>query len=145
WNCYLKLVRRYAYPKPFARLLVRSAPLRNGQVVAGNVRWRAAIRGPMPSRIDFLVDGKPRWSDRRSPFAYAGGGPLRTLDLANGRHTLRVVAVGKTGHSAAQTIAVRVRNVPLALTTAGIRRWQRVSNVVSLRAAPTAPTRGLTV
>jgi hypothetical protein len=145
WRLYLKLVRSYAYPKPFKKLRVRSAPVYDGQVVAGNVPWKAVTTGPKATRVDFLLDGKLRWADRRAPFAFAGGRPLKTLGLRNGRHTLRVVAFGRSGHSAAHTISLRVQNRRLELTTAGLRRHQKVAGLVKLKAATTVPTPSLRV
>src|SRR5699024_4990643 len=111
----------------------------------GNVPWRARTTGPRTTQVEFLVDGKRRWTDHRAPFAFAGGRPLRTLALRNGTHTLKVVALGRSGHSAAHTIRLRVRNRRLELTTAGLRRHQKVAGVVKLRAATTVPTPSLRV
>jgi hypothetical protein len=145
WGLYLKLVRQYAYPKPFKKLRVRSAPVYDGQVVAGNVPWKAVTTGPRATRVDFLLDGRLRWTDHRAPFVFAGGRPLKTLGLRNGRHTLKVVAYGASGHSAAHTIALRVRNRRLELTTAGVRKHQKVAGIVTLKAATTVPTPSLRV
>jgi hypothetical protein len=145
WPLYLQLVRQYAFPKPFPKLRVASTTLSTGQTVAGNVPWRAETTGPKATRVDFLVDGKLRWSDHRAPFAFAGGRPLHTLALRNGKHRLRMVAYGRSGHSAGKTIVVRVLNRKLALTTAGIRKHATVAGVVRLRAATTVPTSGVRV
>jgi hypothetical protein len=114
-----------------------------GQTVSGNVPWGAETTGPKATRVDCLVDGKLRWSDHRAPFTFAAGRPLHTLALRNGRHALRMVAYGRSGHSAAKTITVRVLNRPLALTTAGIRKHATVAGVVLLKAATTVPTSGV--
>ena len=143
WPLYLDLVKQYAFPKPFPRLHVASTTMYAGQTVSGNVPWGAETSGPKATRVDFLVDGKLRWSDHRAPFTYAAGRPLHTLALRNGRHALRMVAYGRSGHSAAKTIAVRVLNRKLALTTAGIRRHATVAGVIRLKAATTVPTSGI--
>ena len=44
--------------------------------------------------VAYLVDGKVRWVDRIAPFAFAGGKPLNTLGLQNGKHVLEVRAYG---------------------------------------------------
>jgi N-acetyl-anhydromuramyl-L-alanine amidase AmpD len=140
WPLYIRLVKEYAYPKPFPKLYVSSTTLYAGQTIAGNVPWTAATSGPKPTRVDFLIDGKLKWTDHRAPFAFAGGRPLKTLGLKNGAHTLRLVAYGRTGHSAARTLKVRVLNRKLELTTAGLRTHARISGVVRLEAATTVPT-----
>jgi N-acetyl-anhydromuramyl-L-alanine amidase AmpD len=145
WPLYIKLVKRYAYPKPFPKLRVRSTTLHDGQTLAGNVPWKAKTLGPKATRVDFLIDGKLKWRDHRAPFAFAGGRPLKTLGLRNGRHRLQLVAYGRSGHSAAHEFRVRVRNRRLELTTAGIRKHARLSGIVKLRAATTVPTPAIKV
>jgi N-acetyl-anhydromuramyl-L-alanine amidase AmpD len=145
WPLYLKLVRQYAFPKPFPRLRVRSTTLHDGQTIAGNVPWRATTSGPRATQVDFLVDGRVKWRDHRAPFAFGGGRPLQTLHIGNGAHRLQLVALGRSGHSAATTLRIRVRNRRLELTTAGIRKHARVSGIVRLRAATTVPTPAIRV
>ncbi len=139
WPLYIRLVEEYAHPKPFPKLRVESTTLLDGQTVGGAVPWRAETTGPKPERVEFLIDGKRMWSDRRAPFTFAAGRPLKTLALKNGPHTLRLVAVGRSGHSAARTLRIRVLNKKLELTTSGVRSWARVSGVVKLRASTTVP------
>jgi N-acetyl-anhydromuramyl-L-alanine amidase AmpD len=143
WPLYLRLVKQYAYPKPFPKLRVASTTLYAGQTVAGNVPWKAETTGPKAIRVDFLVDGKLRWSDRAAPFAFAAGRPLKTLSLRNGRHTLKLVAYGRSGHSAARSLPIRVLNRKLELTTAGVRKHAHVAGVVRLKAKTTVPTPGV--
>jgi hypothetical protein len=140
WPLYLRLVRQYAYPKPFPKLRVRSKTLYAGQVVAGSVPWKARTTGPKATRVDFLIDGKLKWSDHRAPYVFAAGRPLKTLSLRNGRHTLKLVAYGRSGHSAAHAIRIRVLNRKLELTTAGVQKHARVAGVLKLKANTTVPT-----
>jgi N-acetyl-anhydromuramyl-L-alanine amidase AmpD len=140
WALYIRLVKGYAYPKPFPKLRVASTTLYAGQVVAGSVPWKATTTGPKATRVDFLIDGKRKWSDRKAPYVFAAGRPLQTLSMKNGRHTLKLVAYGRTGHSAARTIPVRVLNRRLELTTAGVREHAHLAGVVRLKAATTVPT-----
>ena len=132
WKLYLRLVRHYAYPAPPIR--VASATVYAGQTVTGKVPWGAAAKGPV-QRVDFLVDGKLRWSDRRAPFAYGTRGVLDTLPLPNGRHVLKLVAHGPNGGLAYRGLTVRVRNRPFVLTTAGVRRGAKVKGLVRFTAA----------
>jgi N-acetylmuramoyl-L-alanine amidase len=111
WGRYLKLVRRYAFPKPPVRLRVNAVVPR---IARGTVQWRARVRGPV-RRVDFLVDGKLRWRDRRAPFAFAGGRGWPTLGLTNGRHRLEVRAYGPRGSWTRRRLVVRVRNAPFSL------------------------------
>ena len=124
WARYLKLVRRYAYPKPPVRLRVNAVVPR---VARGTVQWRARVRGPV-HRVDFLVDGKLRWRDRRAPFAFAGGRGWRTLGLPNGRHRLELRAYGPRGSWTRRRLVVRVRNAPF--TVRAPRFAQTVTGVV---------------
>jgi N-acetyl-anhydromuramyl-L-alanine amidase AmpD len=140
WPLYLRLVKQYAYPKPFPKLRVASTTLYAGQVIAGSVPWKAVTTGPKATRVDFLVDGKLKWSDHRAPFVFAAGRPLKTLAMRNGRHTLKLVAYGRSGHSAARSLPIRVLNRKLELTTAGVARHARVAGVVKLRANTTVAT-----
>lgn len=141
WNLYLKLVRKYAFPTP--PISVTSATLRGGQRVAGSVPWRARTKGPV-RRVDFYVNGKLRWRSSRAPHVFAPGRGLNTFPLKNGRHLLEVRAFGPGNASARQRIAVHVRNAPFELTTAGIRRGDRVQGVLRFRAAArTAPVESI--
>jgi len=135
WNRYLKLVRRYAYPKPPVRLRVDAAVPR---VAAGTVQWRARVRGPV-KRVDFLVDGKLRWRDGRAPFAFAGGRGWRTLGLANGRHRLELRAYGPRGSWTRRRLVVRVRNAPFVLRTGKLPAT--LAGVVPIGATVTGQTR----
>lgn len=135
WNRYLKLVRRYAYPKPPVRLRVDAAVPR---VAAGTVQWRARVRGPV-KRVDFLVDGKLRWRDGRGPFAFAGGRGWRTLGLANGRHRLELRAYGPRGSWTRRRLVVRVRNAPFVLRIGKLPAT--VAGVVPVGATVTGQTR----
>jgi hypothetical protein len=135
WGRYLKLVRRYAYPKPPVRLRVDASVPR---VAAGTVQWRARVRGPV-KRVDFLVDGKLRWRDGRAPFAFAGGRGWQTLSLANGRHRLELRAYGPRGSWTRRRLLVRVRNAPFLVRTAKLPAT--VSGVVPVAATVTGRAR----
>jgi hypothetical protein len=129
WREYLRLVRRFASGQATLRVVP--------QVAAGSLRgvvpWRAATAGGV-RRVEFYVDGRLRWEDRRAPFAFAGGRGLNTTSLSNGAHTLELRAYGAgTRHDVARARIV-VRNRAFDLTTAGARHWGRVRGVVSLRA-----------
>ena len=129
WTEYLRLVRHFASGQATLRVVP--------QVAAGTLRgivpWRAATAGGV-RRVEFLVDGRLLWEDRRAPFAFGGGRGLNTTSLANGAHVLELRAYGEgTRHDVARARIV-VRNKAFDLTTAGAKHWGRVRGVVSLRA-----------
>ncbi len=138
WSKYIRLVRSYAYP-PVVRhhvgLGIESSTLARGQTVAGTVPWGVRVSGPV-SRVDFLVDGKLRWQDRRPPFAYAGGRGLHTALIANGRHRLEVRAYGRSGHWTRDRFAIDVRNIAFAVSISGLRPQQKVAGTIHLQALP---------
>jgi hypothetical protein len=140
WKRYLRLVRKYAYPPKPIKLRVDSTTIYGGQTLAGTVRWRAKTSGPGITRVDFLVDGKLRWRDRRAPYEFAPGRGFRTTGLKNGRHVLELRAYGRKGVSTRKRLVIRVRNAPFELTYAGTRAGAQVQGVLRLRAATrTAP------
>jgi hypothetical protein len=130
WGYYLKLVRKFAFPNT---LKVRSTTIDPGATLVGIVPWRVRTTGGKAARVEFLVDGRPVWSDARRPFAFGGGRGLNTTTLSNGTHVLTVRAVGRGGH-AAQRLVVGVANHAFALTTAGLRPWQKAKGVLRVRA-----------
>jgi hypothetical protein len=128
WRRYLDLVRRYAHGVKLSVVTrLRSGPL------AGIVPWRAATAGGVRS-VEFVVDGQVVWTDRRPPFAFAGGRGLNTTGLANGSHVLELRAYGDgTRHDITRRTVV-VDNRAFRLTTAGAREWTRVRGTVRLQA-----------
>jgi N-acetylmuramoyl-L-alanine amidase/Bacterial Ig domain len=130
WGYYLRLVRKYAFP---VRLQVTSTTIDPGAALQGIVPWRVATRGVNASRVDFLVDGRVKWSDSVRPFAFAGGRGLNTTSLPNGTHVLTARATG-SGANAAQRLVVHVVNHAFAITTSAIHPWQKLKGVVKIRA-----------
>jgi hypothetical protein len=129
WGRYLDLVRRYALGRAKLSVVTR---LRVGPL-AGIVPWRARTTGGVRS-VEFVVDGRVVWTDRRPPFAFAGGQGLNTTRLANGPHVLELRAYGDgTRHDITRRTVV-VDNRAFRLTTAGARDWSRVRGTVRLRA-----------
>lgn len=127
WRLYLRLVRRYAFP--VAPLKVRAlAPLRD----SGFVPWRAVTDGPRPSRVEFRVDGRLLWIDRRKPFRLPDARGWNSTRAANGRHTLEVRAIAGRQVALARRFVV-VRNRQFALTSAGLKPGQRLRGPVTVR------------
>jgi N-acetyl-anhydromuramyl-L-alanine amidase AmpD len=137
WNYFMKLVERFAYPQKYFKehhvgLQIKSSTLYNGQVVAGGVPWRTKIDGPV-KRVSFLVDGKERWTDRIGPYAFAGGKPLSTFGLKNGKHVLELRAYG-TKSWTRHRFTIRVKNEPFTLAPVGLKPKQKVFGVQQVQA-----------
>jgi hypothetical protein len=128
WRRYLALVRLYAHGVKLSVVPgLRPGPLE------GIVPWRARTTGGVRT-VEFAVDGRVVWTDRRPPFAFAGGRGLNTTRLANGAHVLELRAYGDgTRHDITRRTVV-VDNRAFRLTTAGAREWTRVKGTVRLRA-----------
>jgi N-acetyl-anhydromuramyl-L-alanine amidase AmpD len=137
WGYFMKLVQRFAYPQKWWRakhvgLDIQSSTVYGGQVVAGHVPWRTKVGGPV-KRVSFLVDGKVRWVDHLAPFAFAGGKPLNTTTLRNGKHRLELRAYGSKAWTR-RVFTIRVRNEPFTLAQVAFKPRQQVSGVVPVRA-----------
>ncbi len=93
-----------------AKRIVLGGPKR-GATVSGRVRWSAKTTGLSVKRVDFLVDGKRRWADRRAPYVFTGkGGGWNSRVVSNGRHRLTVRVVLRNGKTVTRTRAFVVRN-----------------------------------
>jgi hypothetical protein len=96
-------------------------------VLPHRIHWMAlpALPASKVREVDFLIDGRQDWVERKPPYAYADdGGFLVTSWLAPGKHRFSVRAIPFHGHPATDTVVARVLpppEVPAAL--AGT--WQR--------------------
>jgi hypothetical protein len=86
--------------------------LQDGQTVRGSARWYAEVSGGAVRRVEFLVDGELRWTERSAPFGFKtdGAAGWDTTREPNGLHTLTIRAVGGDGRTATASIQVRVAN-----------------------------------
>jgi N-acetyl-anhydromuramyl-L-alanine amidase AmpD len=132
WSLYMNLIRHYAFPERYA-IHVETTSIDGGQTLTGIVPWAVSTKGERARRVDFAIDGRVVWTDRRRPFAFAGGRGWNTTRIANGVHVLTVRASGD-GRAATQRLVVRVVNRDFALTTSALRSWQRVKGTVRIRA-----------
>ncbi len=130
WNRYLRLVRLYAVAR-FQKLSV--TPVVPAGPVRGVIPWRAEATGGI-RQVEFSINGRVVWIDRRAPFAYAGG--LNTTKLGNGRHVLQVHGVAGPGRYDIARRTIVVDNKAFALTSAGARPWTKVRGPVKLRVRP---------
>ena len=94
-----------------ARPTVSFTSPKAGVTASGSIKVSAKVSGsPRITRVEFRVDGKLRWTDRKAPFVMNGdNGRLATSNLSNGTHTLTVTAVAANGTRRSATRSFRVR------------------------------------
>jgi hypothetical protein len=96
-------------------------------VLPHRIRWVAlpALPAPRVREVDFLIDGRRTWVERKPPYTYAeDGGFLVTSWLAPGKHRFTVDAIPQHGVPATDTVVARVLPPPeVPPTLAGT--WQR--------------------
>jgi N-acetyl-anhydromuramyl-L-alanine amidase AmpD len=117
---------------------VHSTTLYGGQRVAGLVAWRAKACGRRIHRVDFFVDGKLKWVDRETPFAFARGRGLNTTNLANGWHTISMRGYGARGHRVRKRLRIDVDNARFAVRIHGVAPQQSLRGKVRVSARPNA-------
>ncbi|HEY1366859.1 MAG TPA: N-acetylmuramoyl-L-alanine amidase [Gaiellaceae bacterium] len=115
WTRYMAYVRAYAQgrtpPPPDFDVVVPDLEL--NQTVSSLVPWQAEPLGTPAERVDFLIDGKLRDTEREPPYVFGGdAGGWDTSGVANGRYTLTARAVSLGGRRAVATVVVNVRNAP---------------------------------
>jgi hypothetical protein len=95
-----------ARPRP---LLTTVTPLQ-ASTVSGHITWRVSVSKGKPRRVDFAVDGVPRWTATTSPYLYGGRkGGFDTETLPNGSH--RLTAIASSGKREWKTsITIKVSN-----------------------------------
>jgi N-acetylmuramoyl-L-alanine amidase len=130
WGHYLRLVRHDVELLLPPRLEWSS--LHAGQRLIGRRTWRVVASAPV-RRVEFWIDGRLRWTDRRRPFTFASKRGLATTALPNGPHRLLIRALTADGRSALGAATVDVYNPVYRLTTGGARRWSRAHGVLRLR------------
>jgi beta-glucanase (GH16 family) len=77
--------------------------------ISGSVNWEVSVAGA--NRVEFLVDGNPKWTETRSPYQY--GGQARGFDttkFADGPHTLTAVASSSKGRTGRSSLQVTIDN-----------------------------------
>ncbi|HSL64298.1 MAG TPA: N-acetylmuramoyl-L-alanine amidase [Gaiellaceae bacterium] len=136
----LAVRRTLAHVRPTERAVrcgfrpsVHSTTLYAGQSLAGLVPWKAKTCGRRLLRVDFFVDGRLRWVDRKAPFAFARGRGWNSTSVANGWHTLSLRAYGPNGHRVRRRLRVRVDNRLFTVRAAGVTHGQAVSGTLRVR------------
>jgi hypothetical protein len=92
---------------------VFSKGVADGQTVSGSLPWEAVISGGTVSKIQFLIDGVVRSTERSAPYVFNGdGGTWNTTLESDGAHTLTLRAFAGDGSTVlgTETIGVTVAN-----------------------------------
>ena len=162
WVSYMRLVRWYAahpvrpqfvhrmtlfdsrVPALPSRPAVRRAVVERGATLRGKALWWSGIDSwrryrKHISKVDFLVDGKTRFTDHTWPFAFHRPYGWDSRTVSNGRHMLSIRAYGPHGYRAWRRIPVRVANPPLRVGVSGAVAGSAVAGVVQLTARPSEP------
>ena len=98
-----------------AQAFVVTSTLEGKQVLPHRIRWTARPNLPVSqvSIVQFLIDGKLGWFERRTPYTYGDDTNwLVTSWLAPGDHTFVVRAKAKDGRVALQKTIARVLPAP---------------------------------
>ena len=130
WDHYLALVRRYA--SGVGKLRLRSLGIRKGHVLRSLRPWSAAA-SPGTRRVEFVVNDRVSFTDRKAPFTFRRGRGLNTTKLRNGVHRFEVHAYGTHGRHVVQRFTATVDNRAFEVTSS-IGPWRKVRGVVRLRA-----------
>jgi hypothetical protein len=86
-----------------------------GATLSGGVAWEATPNQPVSS-VAFYIDGALKWTESTTPYRFNGdSGTLDTTTLANGNHTLGLVAAGTGGTTAQASATVQVSNATSSL------------------------------
>ncbi len=104
-----------------------SSSIPDGAKLRGALRWTAKPDSDADvAKVDFLIDGKPRWTEHHAPYVFNDDKQLlATWLLGPGPHTLAVRAEtidGKTAQSAARVTVSDPPTVPDALVGTFERR-----------------------
>ena len=96
-------------------------------------RWLAHPDLPAKNveRVDFLIDGKLRWIERKTPYNYGGDdlkghlGYLITTWRTPGRHTFTARATATDGRTATSTVTARVIAAPQPPPELAGKTWRK--------------------
>jgi hypothetical protein len=116
-------------------------------VLPHRIHWLARPSGAASKilEVDFLIDGRKSWIEKKSPYVYGDTGNwLVTSALSPGRHRFTVRAKAKNGTTAQRTTIARV--LPAAPPPSELAgSWERV--VTKEQAGPVTPagTWGITI
>jgi len=102
-----RVVNRRERARTTAALSVVTRSPGAGTTLSGAADWEVGVSGGAVERVEFLVDGQLRWTERSWPWQFGGTADgLDTRQLTNGTHVLTAVAYGgrrvKSGRSAVE-------------------------------------------
>jgi hypothetical protein len=109
----------------------------DGATLSNPLQWTAVpagVRSADPvAQVDFLIDGRRRWTDRRAPFVFNGDhNALHPWILARGSHRLAVRLV--TAHDKRVGTASRVTIAPSPMVASALAgRWTRRLTAADVR------------
>jgi hypothetical protein len=118
--------------------VTRSTVDRNA-IVRGKALWWSGIDSSTQWRrhiwkVDFIVDGKPLYTDHTWPYSFHRTKGWNSRTVANGSHMLAVRAYGAHHYRVRKSIPVRVANPPLRVTISGASSGGAVSGMLELGA-----------
>ncbi len=111
-----------------------STSIKPDALLAKPVVWSAAVNASEDitvDHVDFLIDGKVRWTERSAPYEFNEGRPFAAWPLGAGAHELRVRAVASTGEDdeAPATVHVKRGSQPPRLATGSYSRMVTAADV----------------
>jgi hypothetical protein len=119
---------------PEKTLLTITSTLDGKTALPHHINWYAYAPGTKIKRVEFLIDGKVRWIERKAPYIYGDHaedfgktdrGYLVTSWLSPGLHRFGVRVTAKDGRRATKTVTARTASSPdPPAALAG--RWRRI-------------------
>jgi Cellulase (glycosyl hydrolase family 5)/Bacterial Ig domain len=120
-----------------------TSSISDGATLSGTVTWTASPSGRTTSKVDFLIDGAVKWTEKTSPYQFDGdpNGVLDTAMLSNGAHTLTATAYATDGTTATAARSVTVSNsasfttassIPTGATLGGTVKWSATADGTSV-------------
>lgn len=110
-----------------AKPLPLASTLDGKTVLPHRIHWLGLPAWPASKvrEVDFLIDGRLAWIERKAPYTYAeDGGYLVTSFLKPGKHHFTVRAIPRVGRPATDTVVARVLPSP-PVPSALVGTWQR--------------------
>lgn len=95
-----------------------TSSIKTGAVLRKALHWNAAVKaadGVMVTQVDFLIDGRVRWTEHEAPYQFNEGRLFAPWPLGGGKHRLAVNVVASGGSTAASTaVDVQVKVPPMS-------------------------------
>jgi hypothetical protein len=119
------------------RAVVKRAVVQRGATLRGTALWWSGIDAARRWRrhiykVDFLVDGKVRYTDNTWPYSFHRTAGWSSRTVANGRHMLSVLAYGTRHYRTRKRVPVRVVNPPPQVDLTGAAAGSTVRGLLTL-------------